>query len=71
MSPSNSVWTSDLESNNKHAFLVNDSVLNFAWKDVSVTVDKAKKILSSASGHVGQGKIESAQYALLFHVMPS
>ena len=65
MAPSQSSQDPDLESNNRHAFLVNNAVRDFAWKDVTVTVKdretkKAKVILSGASGHVGQGKISLA-----------
>ena len=56
----------DLEANDYHAFLMNNTVQTFAWKDVAVTVKdretgKPKKILSSTSGHVSQGKIKYAK----------
>ena len=63
MASSQPSWIPDLESNDQHAFLMNNTVQNFAWKDVTVTVKdretkKAKVILSSTSGYVNQGKTD-------------
>ena len=57
----------DLESIHNHAFLTNDTVQNFAWKDVSVTVTSRdlshkKRILSNTCGYVNQGMTEPAVF---------
>lgn len=51
----------DIEANNSHSFLINDTVDNLSWKGVTVTVKdretkQKKNILENSSGYVNKGK---------------
>lgn len=51
----------DVEANNSHSFLTNDTVDHFSWSGVTVTVKdretkQKKNILENSSGYVNKGK---------------
>ncbi|PGH11181.1 hypothetical protein AJ79_05023 [Helicocarpus griseus UAMH5409] len=63
MSLGSNTMDPDLEANSgHHAFLMNDTIHSFAWRNVSVSVKdhetkKPKTILENANGHVNQGEL--------------